>query len=385
MKIEKFGVERWMDLYETKCAYNLAETCVASLTVEELLTICGKSDVLAEIKAMRLTYGHIPGSLRLRGAVAALYETIQPEDVLVAHGAIGANSLIYETLVEPGDRVVAVFPTYQQHQSIPKCYGAKVDFLSLRPENDFLPDLTEVERLLAPGVKILALNNPNNPSGSLMDLDCLKKIIDIAAVHGTYILCDEVYRGLNDEGDGFTASVADLYQKGVSTGSMSKVYSLAGLRLGWMATKVPGLLEEVMTHRDYNTISVGILDDFFAVVALESGDRILERSQTITRGNRRVLAKWVDSQPLIDWVPPKSGTTALLKLGLPISSWDFCVSLVEKTGVMLCPGSALGLEGWLRVGYGCDPDTLVNGLGILSDYLTELYSELKWKGSIDGA
>jgi aspartate/methionine/tyrosine aminotransferase len=385
MKIEKFGVERWMDLYETKCTYNLAETCVASLTVEELLIICGKSDALAEIGAVRLTYGHIPGSLRLRKAVAALYETIQPDDVLVAHGAIGANSLIYETLVDPGDRVVAVFPTYQQHQSIPKCFGAKVDFLTLRPENDFLPDLTEVERLIVPGVKILALNNPNNPSGSLMDLECLKKIIDIASVHGTYILCDEVYRGLNDEGDGFTASVADLYQKGVSTGSMSKVYSLAGLRLGWMATKVPGLLEEVMTHRDYNTISVGILDDFFAVMALESGVKILERSQAITRGNRRVLAKWVDSQPLIDWVPPKSGTTALLKLDLPISSWDFCVSLVEKTGVMLCPGSALGLEGWLRIGYGCDPDTLINGLGILSDYLIELCSELKWKGSTDGA
>jgi aspartate/methionine/tyrosine aminotransferase len=300
-----------------------------------------------------------------------MFETVGPDDVLVTHGAIGANALIYETLVEPGDRVLAVHPTYQQHNSIPKSYGAKVELIPLTPENAFLPDLDLLERLLAPGTKLLALNNPNNPSGSLMNEDFLKRVIELADKAGTYVLCDEVYRGLDDEGCGFTASVADLYDRGVSVGSASKVWSLAGLRLGWIASRAPGLLEEVMTHRDYNTISVGLIDDRLAALALESKDRLLARAHALTRGNRRLLTEWVAGQPLVSWIPPRSGTTALLKLGLPIPSWDFCVALVEKTGVMLCPGSVLGQEGWLRIGYACAADTLVEGLSRLGDFLAE--------------
>jgi aspartate/methionine/tyrosine aminotransferase len=213
-----------------------------------------------------------------------------------------------------------------------------------------------------------------------MDADFLKRLIEIAAEADCYLLCDEVYRGLNGEGDGFTASVADLYRLGISTGSMSKVYSLAGLRLGWLATKAPDLIEQVVTHRDYNTISVGRIDDYFASLALESVRSVLDRSLKITRDNRRLLAQWVQGEPLISWVEPKAGTTALLKLSLPISSWDFCVRLVEQTGVMLCPGSALGQEGWLRIGYACAASVLTEGLKRLSAFLTQLAIELSGGG-----
>ncbi|MDR1657416.1 MAG: aminotransferase [Deltaproteobacteria bacterium] len=375
MFIEKFGVERWMDLYETRCTYNLAETCVDSLTLDELLNLCGRKGFPEELGQLRLSYGDIPGSLRLRKAIGDLYQSIEPDHVLVTHGAIGANSLIYETLIDNGDHVVAVFPTYQQHQSIPKCFGAQVDLLDLTPENNYLPDLKQVRGLVGPKTKLLALNNPNNPAGSLMDQALLEKIVEIARPYQTYILCDEVYRGLNDDGDGFTSSIADLYELGISTGSMSKVYSLAGLRLGWMASRAPRLLESVMTHRDYNTISVGRLDDHLASLALESKNAILTRSHAITRGNRRVLAQWVDNEPLISWSPPLSGTTALLELHLAISSWDFCVRLVEQTGVMLCPGSVLGREGFLRIGYGCSPESLTKGLEQLTFFLRQLATQ----------
>ncbi|WP_211259883.1 aminotransferase class I/II-fold pyridoxal phosphate-dependent enzyme, partial [Streptomyces violens] len=138
------------------------------------------------------------------------------------------------TLVEPGDHIVAVVPTYQQHYSIPDSYGARVDHLTLREEHGWLPDLDELDRLVTPETKLIAVNNPNNPTGALIDATGLTRIAKIADRVGAWVLCDEVYRGVDQDGDGFTASIADLYERGISTGSMSKPYSLAGLRLGWI-------------------------------------------------------------------------------------------------------------------------------------------------------
>ena len=375
MKIDEFGVERWMDLYETRCEWNLAETCVASMTLEDLVTLAGKPGFDKELRDMRLTYGAIKGSERLRTAIAALFERQHPDNVLVTHGAIGANALIYQTLVEQGDHVIAVLPTYQQHQAIPKSFGAKVDLLCLREENDFLPDLDELRGMITPQTKLIALNNPNNPTGSLMDRDFLLRVVDLARSCGAYILCDEVYRGLDGQGDGFTASIADIYEKGISTGSMSKAYSLAGLRLGWIVTGLSGLLDEVITHRDYNTISVGMLDDYFSALALENVGKVLERSHGITRKNRAILEEWVRGEPSVSYLPPKSGTTALLKYDFSISSWDFCVRLIEETGVMLCPGSVLEMEGYLRIGYANHESILREGLQRMSGFLKKLREE----------
>ena len=371
MKIRDFGVEIWMNRYENHCELNLAETCVESLTVAELLDMAGKRDaILSELLPMKLTYGAIEGSDRLRGLIAGLYDRQAIENVVVTHGAIGANALVHETLVEPGDRVISVLPTYQQHYSIPESFGADVRILKLKPEHGFLPDLEELRRLATPDTRLICLNNPNNPTGSLMDRDFLLEVVQIARGCGAWILCDEVYRGTDQQGDGMTASIADLYEKGISTGSMSKTYSLAGLRLGWIVGP-KALLHAVSIHRDYNTISVGMLDDHFAAVALENRGKILARSHDITRRNLAILAEWVEGEPLISWVKPKSGTTALLKYDLPLTSEVFCTTLLERTGVMLTPGSAMDMEGYLRIGYANGEAILREGLKRMSAFLAE--------------
>lgn len=372
MKIREFGVERWMDLYETKCAYNLAETCVESLTIHQLLEMTGKTDsILDEILPLKMTYGEINGSVRLRDAVAKLYAGQTRENIIITHGAIGGNALVHETLVEPGDRVISVLPTYQQHYSIPESYGAEVKVLRLREENQFLPDLDELRGLINRKTKLIAINNPNNPTGALMDKAMLQELAAIADSCGAYVLSDEVYRGSDQEGRGFTESMADLYERGISTASMSKPFSLAGLRLGWIASS-PELIRSVANHRDYNTISVGILDDHFATIALENLSPILERSHQIVRGNLAILDAWVAQEPLISYVKPKSGTTALLKYDLDMKSWDFCVKLLEAKGVMLTPGSVLEMEGYLRIGYANSAEVLQTGLEKISEFLREI-------------
>lgn len=371
MKIRPFGVEQWMNEWETRCAYNLAETCVESLTMQQLLDMTGKAgEVLDEMLKIKMTYGHITGSGDLRQLISTQYASQSAENVLVTHGAIGANALIYETLVEPGDTVISVLPTYQQHYSIPASYGADVRILPLREENGFLPDVAELQTLINDRTKLIAINNPNNPTGALMDETLLREIVKVAREAGAWLLCDEVYRGTNQEGDGYTAAVADIYEKGISTASMSKAYSLAGLRLGWITAPV-SLLKEVEIHRDYNTVSVGILDDYFSTLALKNRDKILARNHKILRDNLQVLDEWVSNEPLISYVKPRAGTTALLKYDLPVGSREFCVGLLERHGVMFTPGAVLDMEGYLRIGFANNSEVLQQGLALVSRYLQE--------------
>lgn len=374
MKIRDFGVEMYMNAHEDHCEINLAETCADSMTVEELLAITGDAEsALRDICSMRLTYGAIVGSERLRRAVSSLYTSVSPDRITITHGAIGANALVIESLVEPSDRVLSVCPTYQQHYSIPEAYGADVKILPLTVENKFLPSLADIRAQMNDRVKLICLNNPNNPSGSLMDEAYLREIVDIAREHGAYILCDEVYRGLNHDGDPFTASMADLYEKGISTGSMSKAYALAGLRIGWIAGPEE-VIRAVSVHRDYNTISCGMIDDYLAAIALEHKDAILSRNLAIIRDCAKILDDWVAGEENFDYVRPTSGTTAFIKINLDIPSEEFALGLLREKGVLVVPGSAMHTEGFFRMGYGYskDYDVFREGLKRISDYAKTL-------------
>lgn len=169
MYIEPFKVEMWMNEWETQCSYNLAETCVASITVEELLHMAGRNSTdLSDLLPMKLTYGAIEGSERLRAAIASLYDDIAIDRITVTHGTIAANMLVHKALVSRGDHVVSIVPTYQQHHSIPGSIGAHVDLLRLRPEDRFLPDLSDLRRMVRPDTRLVVLTNPNNPTGALI-------------------------------------------------------------------------------------------------------------------------------------------------------------------------------------------------------------------------
>ncbi len=372
MRIRDFGVEIWMNRWEDHCRYNLAETCVDSVTVAELLALAGldAEAFAASLLPMRLTYGAIEGSPRLRAAIAALYERAAASDILVTHGAIGANHLAYQAVVEPGDIVVSIVPTYQQHTSIPESLGARVRPLHLREMNGWLPDLDEL-RELAVGAKVIALVNPNNPTGSLLDGATLDAIAAIAREQGAWVIADEVYRGLDQDGAGTSPSMADRYERTIAVGSMSKAFSLAGLRLGWI--NAPAAVREAANrHRDYSVISVGMVDDLLASIALEAHEALLARNRAIVRGNLETLDAWVAAEPRISYAKPRSGTIALLRLDTPMTSEAFCTGLMETESVLFTPGSAMDMEGYLRIGYANSPQVLRDGLARTSAYLATL-------------
>lgn len=368
MKIDKFKVEKWFNEYEKDAVYDLADTCVESLSINELLELTSES--YEEVFSRKLNYGDIHGSKRLKNAIAGMYEKQSGANITITHGAIGANHLVMLTLVEPQDKVISIVPTYQQHYSIPKAFGANVEMFFLQEKNNWLPDLKKLEEVVGTDTKLICMNNPNNPTGAVIPDEMLFQIVEIAKKSNAYILCDEVYRGLNHEGNPFSVSIADIYDKGISTGSMSKVFSLAGLRLGWIVADEK-IMEQINSQREYNTISVGILDDYFATIAIENKDIIIKRNLDKIATGKKILTDWASSEPRVRLVTPQGGTTAFIHYDSPLSSTELCKRLQEETGVMILPGETLEVDKYLRIGYGNNFEQLEKALKIFSDWLKQ--------------
>ena len=373
VKIQPFAVEEWMNAYETRCRYNIAETCVDSISLDQLFELAGqdRAAFFRKISSVRLTYGDIEGYPPFLEGIARLYRNIQPSEVVVTHGAAGANHHLFYSLIEPGDHVVTVVPTYQQLTSIPASFGARVDTLRLRSENHYLPDPAELRALVTPETRLICINNPNNPTGSLMPPALLNEIVQIARDNDCYLLCDEVYRLLTQEPGELSPSIADLYEKGISVSSMSKVFSLAGLRLGWIATRDSGLRAACLSHRDYNHISCGLFDERVAAIALVASAKLLERSRGIIRENLQILDDFIHRQPHLQYVRPSAGTTALVRYDLAMDSRQFCTTLCERYGALVTPGDCFDEPRTFRIGYACRKEELEQGLAALERMLRD--------------
>ena len=361
MKISPFKIEEWMNHYESSALYDLTTTCINPLSINEL---CGND--YGEIIDTKLSYGDITGSSRLKTAIKSLYTNQEKKNITVTHGAIGANQLVFYSLLEKGDEVVSVLPTYQQHYSIPESIGVNLKTYYLKEENNWLPDIEELSKIVSSKTKLLCLNNPNNPTGAVIPNWLLEEIAKLAHKNNIWILSDEVYRGLNLIGNPYSLSIADIYSKGISVGSMSKTYSLPGLRLGWICAR-EDLINEINHQRQYNTISVGILDDYFASIALENRGWIQERNFNILKNRIDVFTQWLTNEPYVKCVIPNGGTTALVKYQKDIPSRELCRKLQSRTGVALLPGETMEMEGYVRIGF-C-ANHLKPALEIFSAYL----------------
>ena len=370
MKIQPFKVEEWMNAHETQARYNIAETCVDSVSLEELfqLTNTDGEAFWQNFRKKRLTYGDIEGAPEFRQGVCGLYRTLKVENIVPTHGASGANHHVFYSLIQPGDEVISIMPTYQQLYSIPESLGAKVKILNLTRENGYHVDLQALKELVTKHTRMICINNPNNPTGALLTEEELTGIVEIAGKVDAWVLCDEVYRHLTQR-DEWCPSIADLYQKGISVASMSKVFSLAGLRLGWIATHDRNAIRSFLSHRDYNLISCGMLDEAIAGIALSGAENILKRNGQIVRANLAILNQWVNTQPHVSYVKPEAGTTALVYYDLDIPSRTFCEELFARTGAFVTPGECFELERCMRIGYACDTDTLKAGLAAMDEYI----------------
>ncbi|KAK4144392.1 uncharacterized protein C8A04DRAFT_11530 [Dichotomopilus funicola] len=397
VKIESFAVEDWMDRFETTPnVLNIAETCAASVSVDDLVRLCEDKDAPGPFSSSdKLTYGAIRGSETLRERIAALYdresaaEPLPADNVLVTQGAISANFLALYTLVGPGDHVICVYPAYQQLYSVPESLGAEVSLWKLKEENGYVPDVNELEGLVKSNTKLIVINNPNNPTGATIPTTVLTQIVAFAQQRNIIILSDEVYSPLyhslpsSSPSSGPPSILALGYPNTIATGSMSKAFSLAGIRTGWLASRDRSLIESGAAVRHYTTISVSQLDDRVASYALSPPvvRPLLARNMALAKKNLGLLAEFVEKYgEVCSWVRPTAGTTALVGFRNRKGEWvedeEFAKDVLNRVNVMFVPaapcfGRGGDFRGFVRIGYVCETEVLVEGLKRLGEYVDE--------------
>lgn len=377
MKIDDFVLENWLNpaAMSEKTKIYLGGSCVLPLTVEELFELTGENmeEFLEALKTMDLGYGNFEGTPRTRKAVAGLYKEVNPEDVILVHGGTGANNTVVFTLIEPSDNVVSIMPNYQQFYSIPKALGAEVRTVNLKPEAGYRLDLDELRSAVDANTKAILFTNPNNPTGALLELDEMEEIVDIARSVGAWVVCDEMYRGLKEE---YMPSFADIYDRAIVTCSSSKVYSMAGTRVGWIICRDPELRTRLFNQRSFDSICGGVFDEWIFAIALEHQDKIFERSRKIVSENKAIVDRWLDGHPYLRQYADSYGTTYLIHYDLDIDSLTFCDNLLDERGVVVCHGDCFFLPHTFRLSLS-HAEHLEEGLAIIDEYIDELVAKGK--------
>jgi aspartate/methionine/tyrosine aminotransferase len=366
MKIEPFALERWMTAYEMDVDYDIAESGIFPLTADELLAMeppNEREQVLQRLLNLRLGYSEARGSYELRSLLAETYTDCSPENILVTTGAIEANFLLFNVLLEPGDHVVAPYPAYQQLYSVPRAIGCDVSLWHIQPETGFHYDVGDLERLARSQTRLIVINSPHNPTGAMLSAGDMQRVYDIAQSVGAMVLSDEAYRWLTiPGGEPLAPPIYDLGPRGISVGTLSKPFGLPGLRLGWLAAPAE-IAAQCWGMRDYVSLSPGKLNDSLAILAIKHRDRVWQRNNAIITANLSRAEAWIARHAdILSWKPPRAGLLALLRYKLDIPSLDLSNKLAEEYSVMLAPGSAFGFEYHLRIGIGQEPTIFAAGL-----------------------
>jgi aspartate/methionine/tyrosine aminotransferase len=371
MKLEEFRMERMQSSWENVVLYNLSESGVHPVELGQLLTDPQRRQ---QLLGLQLGYGQSNGTAELRRLIASLYPGAGEENILVTSGSSEANFIATWSLIEPGDEVLMMMPNYMQIWGLARGFGAKVRPFHLIEERGWAPDLEELEGALSHKTKLIAICNPNNPTGAILSDAEIDRIVEAARGVKAWILADEVYRGAERDGN-LAPSFWGRYDKLIITSGLSKAYGLAGLRIGWIASR-PEMVARAWSYHDYTTISPAAASDFLARAALENKEKLLERTRRILNSNYPILRRWADSHNgLFHIVDPKAGAIAYLRYELNMGSLELVERLRQEKSVLIVPGEHFLMGNYLRIGYGATEDCLRAGLELISDFLSGLRAQ----------
>lgn len=351
MRFVPFELERWQSTWENRVRYNLSESGVHPLSIQELLDLAQAS--AAPLLDVRLGYSQSNGTDLLRGRIAALYPGVSPDQILVTTGSAEANFVVCWRLIEPGDKVAVMLPNYLQTWGLAQNFGALVRGFTLRGDAQWEPSAEDVRSAIAPGTKLVVVTNPHNPTGHVLSGEMRRLIVSRAAEVGAWLLADEVYQGAERDGP-TTPTLWGSYERVIVVNGLSKAYGLPGLRIGWLVAP-PGFAAEAWARHDYTTIGPAGASDHLAAVALEPRvrERVLERTRGILRSNYPVLEQWLKRfGDTFTWHPPQAGAICLVKYRQRISALDLVERMRAEQSVLLVPGDHFGLPNHLRLGFG---------------------------------
>jgi aspartate/methionine/tyrosine aminotransferase len=369
MQFQNFDLEYFQSQFERTVEINLADSSVKCANVSDLLA----GEDPRPLLELPLYYPEVNGTTLLRERIAALYPDASPKNVLVTVGAAQANWMVSDTLLEPGDEVIVVSPGYRQVWGLAKNLGCRVKEAQLRPDNNWRLDLDELESLAGAKTKLISIVNPNNPTGSILSEEEMRRIVQICERNGAWLHADEVYRGTELNANE-TPSFWGMYDKVICVNSFSKAYGLAGLRIGW-ALASPEMIEALWRRHEYAVIAAGGPSMTLAEIALQPAKRkaLLDRQRNLSRAGHSLLESWVREQEGKFSVSPAVATSiAFVGYNFDIPSAELADHIRSKASVLVAPGAYLGTEHHLRITVGYEPAKVTTALGRIGAVAAEL-------------
>ncbi len=371
-EFQPFLMERMMSRWENLVDYNLSESGVHPVSLRELLA--DDAERIDALLGVELNYPQANGIVALRERIAALYEGAAPDNVLVTVGAAEANYLAIQTLLEAGDEIVMMLPNYMQIWGVSHNRGVVVRPLRLREDAGFALDLDELAAAVTEKTKLVAICNPNNPTGRIMSDAEMQAVVDAAGRVGAWILADEVYSGAERNTDAETPSFFGRYDKVLAIGSLSKAYGLPGLRTGWVVGPA-ATVDAIWRRHEYTTIAATMLANELATIALSPGVRpgLLARTRRFIREGYPILEEWLrEHGDLFSLSPPQAAAIAFVRYRLDVNSTELVERLYTEKSVLIVPGDHFGMDGFLRISFGLPHDYLRAGLARIDSLLEEI-------------
>ncbi len=372
MRPEPFALERMQSVWEHRVAWNLSESGVQPLRVEELAdTDADRAAVLGQ----ELGYVQTNGTSELRAAIASLYPGTHTDHVEVTNGGSEANLVVLWQLLEPGDDVVMMQPNYLQMRGLARSLGAAVRPWPLAGGDGarWRPDLPLLESMVTSRTKAILICNPNNPTGARMTGEELDAVARIAARAGAWIVSDEIYRGAELDGVE-TPSMWGRYDRAIVTSGLAKAYGLPGLRIGWVVAP-PDVVAAAWAVHDYTSIAPGAVSDRLAQMALAPRRRaqILARTQGIVGANYPIVRKWIEKRgAMLVHTAPEAGAIAYVRYRHAVNSTVLSDRIRTEQSVLVVPGDHFDMDGYLRIGFGSDPAHLTSALALVGEVLDRI-------------
>jgi len=372
MKFPSFDLERIQSIYENSVEINLTESGIEPLSLKELMN----PKELEELLNLPLGYGYTQGTPLLRQRISNLYEGADENNVLVTSGSSEAIFLSTVLTVSKGDRVVMMTPNYLSFNGVAEALGADVDYVPLLKKEKWEWDLDCLDEVVSNKTKVISICNPNNPTGSVLNLEQMLKIVEIAGRVGAYLLVDEVYIGA-ELGSKPTKSFLGMYEKTIVTSGLSKSYAHPGLRIGWIISG-KRFVEEAWAIKDYTTIASSSLSQHIATKVLEPETiaKLRSRTKVLLNKNLETFSKWIlPYSNHLSFLKPEAGGFAFVEYDMDINSTDLVHDLRKNEGVFIVPGDSFGIDKYFRIGLGHESIGFSKGLDLLSEGLTRVFPE----------
>jgi aspartate/methionine/tyrosine aminotransferase len=354
-------MERLMSKWENLVDYNLSESGVHPATVRDLIP---DPDQIERLLSTEFTYPQANGIPELRDRIAALYPNATSAHVLVTVGCIEANLISLQTLLEPGDEIAVMTPNYMQIWGAAQNLGISVRTFDLSSDQGWALDVDSLNRAVTDHTKVIAVCNPNNPTGHIMSSSEMDAVVAAADRVGAWLLADEVYSGTERLTDEKTPSFWNRYDKVLANNSLSKAYGLPGLRVGWIVA-APDVIDAAWARHEYTTIAIATLSNQLAAIALvpDVQTKLLKRTRDYIRRGYPIFEEWMRSHgDLFSIVPPDASAIAFPRYAVDVNSTTFVERLIKEKSALVAPGDHFNLDQHLRISFGLQPDYLRGGL-----------------------